>query len=179
MCIRDRSNNHPVLSGWRVSTLPGRHYSDCHFHTRKCCHAVNLHNRHGRRGHIATSHELQQYHHHHLQNTRCADIALIGSSNQQCSMESMKTQKLLEQPVALQHSCPVIPMVRTYRGKGGLRLALSLAMGHCACYTTLHNTRHRSRSLGTIFENPCESRRVESLGSGNKEGGRAGLTCGT
>ena len=104
--------------------------------------------------------------HHHHQHNQTFVVDLLGSSHQRCSM---KTQKLVEQSVALHHSCPVIPMVRTYRGKGGLHLALLLAMGHCACYTTLHNARHWSRSLGTIFENPCESRRVESLGSGNKE----------
>ena len=127
---------------------------------------------------IASRHHLQQQHHHHVQNARCPDMDLVGSSHHKCSM---KTQKLVELSVALQPSCPVIPMVRTYRGKGGLHLALLLAMGHCACYTTLHNARHRSRSLGTIFEVPCKSRRVEGrtvthvvnvrgwLGSGNKE----------
>ena len=106
---------------------------------------------------------LSVRHHHHVQHH------LLGPAKQRCYMDSMNPQKVAELAVALDYRCPVIPMVRTYRGKGGLHLALLLAMGHCACYTTLHNARHWSRSLGTIFENPCESRRVESLGSGNNE----------
>ena len=59
------------------------------------------------------------------------------------AMNPLNLEKLAELSVVLAHRRPVIPMVRTYRGKGGLHLALELARRHCACYTTLHNARKK------------------------------------
>ena len=152
ICCWLQTNNTPVGSGWHVSTLPGRLdlHSDHYIPPW-----VNRQSRHGRCS-IASRQMLQPEHHHHLPNTRCHNI---GSSHPRWSM---RRQLVGELSVAVRHRCPVIPMVRTYRGKGGLHLAFLLAMGHCACYTTLHNARHRLRS-------GLWARRVESLGSGNNE----------
>ena len=80
---------------------------------------------------------LSVRHHHHVQHH------LLGPAKQRCYMDSMNPQKVAELAVALDYRCPVIPMVRTYRGKGGLHLALGLSRGHCACYNTLHNDRKK------------------------------------
>ena len=150
ICCWLQANNTPVGSGWHVSTLPGRFDIYSHHHIALW---VNRQSRHGC-CRISSRQMLQPEHHHHLPNTRC--------HNKSCSKKAMKTQLVGELSVAVRHRCPVIPMARTYRGKGGLHLAFLLAMGHCACYTTLHNARHRLRS-------GMWARRVESLGSGNNE----------
>ena len=152
ICFWLQANNTPVGSGWHVSTLPGRFDIYTHHHIALW---VNRHSRHGC-CRISSRQMLQPEHHHHLPNTRCHNIV---SSHPRCSM---RRQLVGELSVAVRHRCPVIPMARTYRGKGGLHLAFLLAMGHCACYTTLHNARHRLRS-------GMWARRVESLGSGNNE----------
>ena len=147
-----QANKNAKGSGWHVSTLSGRFDIYSHHHIALW---VNRHSRHGC-CRISSRQMLQPEHHHHLPNTRCHNI---GSSHPRWSM---RRQLVGELSVAVRHRCPVIPMARTYRGKGGLHLALLLAMGHCACYTTLHNARHRLRS-------GMWARRVESLGSGNNE----------